>query len=225
METGKIARNILAIDCAVGPGSVAVLRNDEVLASSEPESNPSRAEQVLSVVRSVITGAGLSLREIDAIAVSTGPGSYSGIRIGLATALGLGNALSIRPLGVSVLDAIALNADGSGKLITAVAVGKRHAAWSGFDLTPEGPELLSQPVLRTDDDFITALKAVGRASLLCCDDLARRIGASIPDGVELIGLRRTIAESIGIFAARHPEKASLYPIYLRDQATKTGTIA
>lgn len=209
----------------MGFGSVAVLRGEEVLASSPPDRHPSRAEQVLIVVRSVIDDAGLSLREIGVIAASTGPGSYSGIRIGLSTAVGLGNALSIRPLGVSVLDAIALSAEGSGKIITAVAVGKRHAAWSSFELTPDGPELISTPVLQSDDDFILSLKAAGKASLLCCDDLTQRIGRAVPDDVGLTGLRWTIAQSIGIFAARHPERTSLVPIYLRDQAVKTGTIA
>lgn len=224
MEPDKIGRNILSIDCAVGRGSVAVLRDEEVLASSETESNPSRAEQVLSVVRSVIDAAGLSLRQINVIAVSTGPGSYSGIRIGLSTALGLGKALSIRPLGISVLDAIALTADGTGKLITAVAVGKRHTASGSFDVSAEGPKPLSQPALQSDADFISDLETVGQASLVCCDDLKLRIGGAIPNNIELTGLRRTIAESIGVFAARHPEITSLDPIYLRDQALKTGTI-
>lgn len=204
---------------------MAVLRGEEVLAASPPDRHPSRAEQVLSVIGSVIDGAGLSLREIDLIAVSTGPGSYSGIRIGLSTAFGLGNALSIRPLGVSVLDAIALTAEGNGKIIPAVAVGKRHAAWSSFELTRDGPKLISKPVLQSDDDFISTLKAAGKSSLLCCDDLALRIGGAIPDDVGLTRLRWTIAESIGIFVARHPESTSLVPIYLRDQAVKTDTIA
>lgn len=224
MEPDKIGRNILSIDCAVGAGSVALLRDENVLASSGTDSSPSRAEQVLSVVRTVIDDAGLSLREIDVIAVSTGPGSYSGIRIGLSTALGLGNALSVRPLGVSVLDAIAFTAEGTGKIITAVAVGKRHAAWSLFDLTPEAPTLLSPPALQSDNDFKSALETAGKATLLCCDDLARRIGGSVPDEIALTGLRRTIAESIGVFATRHSGRTSLHPIYLRDQALNTGTI-
>lgn len=225
MEPKKVARKILSIDCAVGRGSMALLRDDALVAASATDSHPSRAEQVLSVVRAVIGAAGLLLREIDVIAVSTGPGSYSGIRIGLATAIGLGNALSVPLLGVSVLDAMALSAERPRRTITAVAVGKRHAAWSSFDVTEEDQRILSQPVLQSDDDFISALKAIGPASLLCCDDLARRIGRTIPDDIVLTKLEHTIAQSIGIFAARHPERTSLDPIYLRDQALKTGTIA
>ena len=123
-------------------------------------------------------------------------------------------------------DAIALTADANnGKLVTAVAVGKRHSAWSSFDVSPEGPKLLSEPVLQTDKDFLSSLETTGRATLLCCDDLARRIGGAIANDIELTGLKRTIAESIGIFAARRPGSTSLDPIYLRDQAQKTGTIA
>jgi hypothetical protein len=133
--------------------------------------------------------------------------------------------LSIRPLGVSVLDAIAVTAEGNGKIITAVTVGKRHAASSSFELMPDGPEPLSKPVLQSDDDFTSALATAGKASLLCCDDLTLRIGRAVPDNIGLTRLRWTIAQSIGIFAARHPERTSLVPIYLRDSAVKTRTIA
>jgi tRNA threonylcarbamoyl adenosine modification protein YeaZ len=224
MEPKQIGQNILSIECAVGRGSVAVLRDGKVLASTGTrDESPSRAEQVLPVVRRVLQDAGAALSDIDAIAVSTGPGSYSGIRIGLSTAIGLGNALSIQPLGVSVLDAIALCEGGhAAHIVAAVAVGKRHAAWQAFDVSGDVPRSLSQPTLNTDDDFLSNLGTAGVETVLCCDDLISRHTGKLPDDITLTALRKPIAESIGVFAVRYPEKTSLHPLYLRDQAVGAG---
>jgi tRNA threonylcarbamoyl adenosine modification protein YeaZ len=220
MEPNKIAPIILSIECAVGRGSVALMEGTAVLASTGAQTkSPARAEQVLLVIDSALREAGVSLRDISVIAVSVGPGSYSGIRIGLATALGLGKALSIDPIGVSVLDAIALDAKVAGRIIAAVSVGKKYAAGQSFDALGEDlPARISEPVLRSDSEFISMLASAGEVRLVCCDDLLKRCGDVVPDNVTITPLRRTIAESVGVFAASYPDKAPLQPIYLREQA-------
>jgi len=95
--------NILSIESAVAGGSVALFSVERGTILRHDGNDCSRAEKIISVVRSLLEEAGLTLPDLNMIAASTGPGSYSGIRIGLSTALGLTSALNIPIVGVSVL--------------------------------------------------------------------------------------------------------------------------
>ena len=205
--------NTLAIECAVGAGSIAVLRGISVQAESSDLERPSRAEEVLRVIRAALKRSGLTLGEIDRIVVSTGPGSYSGIRIGMATALGLGNALSIEPLGVSVLEALALDSGETLRLATAVAVGKRHTAWCVFDAAGGYPKR----ELGTDAEFLAGIATAGALPLHWSSDIASRLSLKLPSNIVSNPLRRSIAELIGVFATRFPDRTSMVPQYLREQ--------
>src|SRR5687768_4184610 len=129
--TGNI---ILAIECAVGSGSVAVMTGARVIEStSGKECRPSRAEEVLGIVEQLLKNADLRLREVQRIVVSAGPGSYSGIRIGLATGLGLKHSLGIAFAAIPLLEAMAASSGVKTTLVTAVPVGKKDIAWQFFD--------------------------------------------------------------------------------------------
>lgn len=219
MEQVPVERTtILSIDCAVAQGSIAVLRGTDVLASTDGgNESPARAEEVLSTVKRLVERADLPLSEIDSIAVSLGPGSYSGIRIGMATALGLARAFSMEPVGVSVLDALTLERSQTGRLITAVGVGKRHTAWCLFDMTGGGPEKTSPALLETDDEFIANIKSLGDTPLIWSSDLSLRLKDRLPKNIPACEPGATIAELIGTFVQRFPERTSFTPQYLRNQ--------
>ena len=225
VEPNKIEKTILAIECAVGRGSIAVLRGGKVLASSqEIEASPSRAEELLIATDKLLKAASLPLQTIDEIAVSTGPGSYSGIRIGVASALGLGNAVSLKPLGVSVLDALAMTSTGTSKCVSAVPVGKNQVAWREFDSLAGNPNPVSQPTLDSNVDFVAMLATGTAGEILCSPELSVQLTGMVPDKIPMVIFRRGLAELIGLFAARYPEKTSLTPIYLRDRPTAAPTI-
>jgi tRNA threonylcarbamoyladenosine biosynthesis protein TsaB len=219
----KIAERILSIDCAVGSGSVAVLNGPQIVASSSDlEGSPARAEEVLKVVKAVISRAGMTLEQIDKITVSVGPGSYSGIRIGLATAAGLAGALSAPCVGVSVLDALAFSATSIGNFVAAVGVGKRHIGSSCFSITEYGPQAPSPPSMQSDEDFGSSLAAKGEMTVLCDPSVASRVRAVIPADCVVSEMAETMAALIVRFAYERPEKSSRRPIYLRDQAVPSG---
>ncbi|HVF29926.1 MAG TPA: tRNA (adenosine(37)-N6)-threonylcarbamoyltransferase complex dimerization subunit type 1 TsaB [Pyrinomonadaceae bacterium] len=219
MEPGKVAENILSIECAVGSGSVAVVSGTALVASSEQDVDlPARAEAVLIVIRNILHSAALTLKDIDKIAVSTGPGSYSGIRIGMATALGLARA-SDKPLcGVSVLDALALDTDDRGRLVTAVAVGKRHVAWTVVEKGDDAPvPTVMTPQLETDAEFLDHLALLGVVRMVWSADLSPRLSAVVPANVSANEPTKSIAELIGIFAHKFPQRTQLTPQYIREQ--------
>jgi len=81
--------NILAFETASGRCSVCITRNIQILASQNIYENSMQAENLTPMIDKALNKAGLSLKNIDFIATTNGPGSFTGIRIGLATCLGL----------------------------------------------------------------------------------------------------------------------------------------
>lgn len=103
---------ILAIDtaaefCAACVYDAAALRE---LGREAPDIGKGHAERLIGVIETALARAGVDKSALDAIAVSVGPGSFTGVRIGVATARGLALALSIRAAGVPTLAAVASEA-------------------------------------------------------------------------------------------------------------------
>ena len=91
---------ILAIESGISGGSLAVISGGEIVGELFGDSSVSRAEDLLAKIDEIINSTVGSKHEIDSIAVSAGPGSFTGLRIGLATAMGLSSALGIRYSGI-----------------------------------------------------------------------------------------------------------------------------
>ena len=99
---------VLAIDVSVNGCSVGVLDTEtSAFYQKRMETDRGQAEFLIPMVEDVVIEAGLTMKEIGCIAVTRGPGSFTGVRIGLATAKTLGLALNIPVFGFSTLDVIA----------------------------------------------------------------------------------------------------------------------
>src|SRR5712692_380977 len=105
---------ILAFDTATDVATSALVSDGEVLGE-----RTSRAVTVLEDVDALLRQAGAHTTDIEAIAVGVGPGSFTGVRVGLATARGLALALGIPVAGVSTLDALAAGAPGAVPVVDA----------------------------------------------------------------------------------------------------------
>jgi len=112
---------ILAFDTATDVATVALARDGKVLGE-----RASRAVRVLQDVEELLEGAGLEASEVKGIAVGTGPGSYTGLRMGLVTARTLSFSLGVPVAGVSTLDALGAGAPGSVPVID----GKRQEVFT-----------------------------------------------------------------------------------------------
>jgi tRNA threonylcarbamoyladenosine biosynthesis protein TsaB len=123
---------ILGIDTATGFASVAVLDDTTVLAEMRSDTAGHRAD-LLVLVDAVCTGAGVTARDLDGIAIGAGPGSFTGLRIGMATTKGIAFAAQ-RPLwAVSSLAALAhaeLESDPTG-VVVAVLDARRGEVYAG----------------------------------------------------------------------------------------------
>jgi len=98
---------ILGVDTSTQTGSVAVLEGDTVLAEVSVTSAQTHAKRLMCVVDSTLEMAGMTIAECDGFAVTTGPGSFTGLRIGISTVKGLGFATKKPVAGVPTLDALA----------------------------------------------------------------------------------------------------------------------
>jgi tRNA threonylcarbamoyladenosine biosynthesis protein TsaB len=97
---------ILALDTTTRGGSVAVARDDEVLAVREGDAARTHAERLPAEIDGVLAAAAVPLRALDLLVVASGPGGFTGLRIGLAAIQGLAMALERPTVGVSAFDAL-----------------------------------------------------------------------------------------------------------------------
>src|SRR5690606_2616572 len=98
---------ILAIDTALGLCSAAVVQADRTLAVLSEPMRQGHQERLAPMVRDVVREAGLAFVDLERIAVTVGPGSFTGLRVGLSFAKGLGLALDRPVVGIESLEAMA----------------------------------------------------------------------------------------------------------------------
>ncbi|MEK6549828.1 MAG: tRNA (adenosine(37)-N6)-threonylcarbamoyltransferase complex dimerization subunit type 1 TsaB [Nitrospirota bacterium] len=98
---------LLAIETATPAQSVALVEDDRLLAELSYEAQGNRGGVLLPTVDQVLKKAGVAARDLDVVAVSVGPGSFTGLRVGLATAKGLALGAGARLVGVPTLEALA----------------------------------------------------------------------------------------------------------------------
>ena len=103
---------ILALECSAGPSSCALVENDKVLAHEYIHVPLTHSQTLLPMAQRVLRDTGTAVKDIDLFAVSAGPGSFTGVRIGVATIKGLSFGTDIPCAAVSTLAAMAHNAKG-----------------------------------------------------------------------------------------------------------------
>lgn len=123
---------VLGIESAIGSGSLAVGDGSSMHRSQGPEMAVSRAEDLIPNIETLLDQANISKHSLELIAVSRGPGSFTGIRIGIATAIGLARALKIKCVGLSMFDAITDHYSIEPGSVIALPFGKSDLAWKRF---------------------------------------------------------------------------------------------
>ncbi len=191
---------ILAFDTASRATAVAVAAPGGVWERrDDPPSGerPGHATRLLPLISTVMSEAGLEWAEIDRIAVGLGPGTFTGLRIGVATAKALGQATGSALVGVSTLHALAVGAGGPDGADRDAVLGMLDArrgevyagAWSPHRL--QGPALLTPRAL-SPEALRDALPGLGRRPLAVGEGavafrgVLERAGVDVPsDGSEL----------------------------------------
>ena len=180
---------LLAIDTTAVSASAALMRDGKVIASLHSEAGAARGELLLPMIESCLSVSHLTFGDIDAYACTNGPGSFTGVRIGVATVKGLAFGKDLPCVPVSTLEAIAENLRPLRGVYCAAMDARRGEVYTAlFDTDEEGnlrrltadeaipvsllaervrPYLDGRPVFAAGDGAHVAKKALKDADILC----------------------------------------------------------
>ena len=125
---------ILAIDCSAGPASCALTEKDKLLGQFFIDVKLTHSQTLMPMVESLLKSVMIPISEVDAFAISNGPGSFTGIRIGVGAVKGMAEPMQKKCIGVSTLEAIA-RIHGGDKILCAVMDARCNQVYNAlFDL-------------------------------------------------------------------------------------------
>ncbi len=206
---------ILAIDTSTSAIGVAVLApGAEPVVGGDVDAR-AHTEKLSPLVRDTLAAAGATPADLDGIAVGTGPGPFTGLRVGLVTALTLGHALGIPVHGVCSLDALAEQAlaehDDVAEVLVATDARRKEVYWARYGRGADAAVGVGEPAVDRPAEVpadLRSLPTVGRGPLLYPDLFPRALGGLLdvdPGWLGRLALRR--------LAAGDP--MSVEPLYLR----------
>lgn len=207
---------VLAIDCSAGlcASCVCDTGSDRELGREVRDLGKGHAEHLMAVIDAALERAGRTFADLDAVAVSIGPGSFTGIRVGVSTARGLALALGIPAIGVTTLEALAAEAARQfpGRAVLAALDGGRgeiHAALYDAQLQPlSGPAVMSaEAAARLGGQANAVLAGAAAAQLSHAADQV--FDSAVPERTADIAVYARLAANKG--AGEKPR-----PLYLRD---------
>lgn len=161
---------ILALDSSGLVASVAVVEDDNLLGEYTINYKKTHSQTLLPMLDEVAKMIELDLNSVDAIAVAAGPGSFTGLRIGSATAKGLGLALDKPIVPVPTVDALAYNLWGVSEQVCPLMDARRQQAYTGLYEFSDGKmhTLLPQCAIGIDE-IVAKVNESGRATIFLGD--------------------------------------------------------
>ena len=208
----------LGIETSRSRGGAALIKDDRPLAEERFPVMAVHSQVLLPCIQSLVESSGVHGRDIDGIAVSAGPGSYTGLRIGIATALGLAHGWKIGVVPVETLRILAYAAGEGGPVLVCVRARSNEVYAACYhDHQPASVELIT-PGIYTSDAVLQRIRSMGELRALGSGiremelphsvlPLPEELDEPSPCGAALLGRMRASAEGF----QRHP-----VPVYLRD---------
>ena len=161
---------ILAIDSSGLVASVAIVEDDNLLGEYTMNYKKTHSQTLLPMLDEVARMMELDMKTIDVIAVSAGPGSFTGLRIGSATAKGLALALGKEIVSVPTVDAMAYNLWGCDKQICPLMDAIRQQAYTGRYTFDEGKFITIEPqTVLSIEEIINQINESGRETVFLGD--------------------------------------------------------
>jgi tRNA threonylcarbamoyladenosine biosynthesis protein TsaB len=216
---------VLALDCAGSGCSVVVAEGETVLAAERCTAARGQAERLLPMVDAVIRKSGLSALALDIVGTTIGPGSFTGIRVGLAAVRGIALATGAQSVGVTGFEAVAAGLTqraherGAGFLLVALESRREDLYIQLFDhaYRPLGEPRATMPAAL--DEALSGL--IGAAPLVVAGDAARRAGNMLSPRYHPIVVDGSAPDAAGVLRAvlrrarAGRSRVKPLPLYLR----------
>lgn len=216
---------ILGIESSTAQVGCAIGGHEGVIASAHSAKGRRHAEHLTPQIEFICGQAQIELSEIGLVAVDLGPGLFTGLRVGIATAKAVAFALRVPMIGVSSLDLLAFPVRFTPRLIVAMIDARRGEVYHArYRQVPGGLQRVSEPTVGSPEDVASDLFATGAETLLvgdgahryrdCFGDLARveiaDHGSSHPSAASLVQLAHAQA-----LREQYSQIDEIAPIYLR----------
>ena len=216
---------ILGIETATVQAGCAIGGHEGVLASAHSAKGKRHAENLTPAIEFICQQAQIELSEIGLVAVDIGPGLFTGLRVGVATAKAVAFALRVPMIGASSLDLLAFPVRFTPRLIVASIDARRNELYYAFyRQVPGGVQRISEPAVGSADDLASELLAIGEEVLLVGDGAHRYREAF--DGlakVEIVDPGNSYPSAASLVQLAHARALredfqqidSIQPVYLR----------
>ena len=170
---------ILAFETSAKAGSVALLEDGKLLAESYQNTGLTHSQTLMAMAEDLLKSAGLSVKDVEAVAVAAGPGSFTGVRIGVAAAKGLAWGGQLPCYGVSTLESMARNLGAWNGFVVCAMDARRSQVYNAVFEAKDGTltrlcedraislEELGEELKNTEK----AIFLVGDGSILCYNTL------------------------------------------------------
>lgn len=218
---------VLALDSSGLVATVAIVTEEAMLAEYTVNFKKTHSQTLLPMLDEIVKMVELDLSEVDAIAVAAGPGSFTGLRIGSATAKGLGLALKKPVIAIPTLEGLAYNLYGTDKLICPMMDARRNQVYTGAYefVSSELRAVIPQAALAIEE-ILDKINELGRDVIFLGDgvDVNKEIikeKTSVNYEVAPIHLSRQRAGAIGALGIEYYKKdltetaQQHEPVYLR----------
>lgn len=176
---------LLAIDTATSAITVALHDGESVLAESSTLDARRHGEYLAPAMAGVLARAGRTAADVSAVVSGTGPGPFTGLRVGIVTARTFAFARGIPVFGVCSLDALAHQAwleDAAGlgrSCVVATDARRKEVYWARYELTTAGAMRTGEPMVAKAEAIAAAVRGlpvIGRGALLYAESLGPRVG-------------------------------------------------
>ena len=161
---------ILGLESSATSASVAVVSDGKILSEDYSNTGLTHSQTLMPMLESVLRKAELTINDIDYLAVSNGPGSFTGVRIGVSALKGLADPLNKKCVGVSTLEAIAKPLENTGVIAVATMDARCNQVYTAtFDCVTGGMKRLTEDEAITIDELTERLKTEVKPIVLIGD--------------------------------------------------------
>ncbi len=208
---------ILAIESSSLVASAAILTDDVITAEYTINHRKTHSQTLLPMISAICELSGTALSELDAIAVSGGPGSFTGLRIGSATAKGLGQALNIPLIHVPTLEAMAYNVYAADGLVCPIMDARRQQTYTGiYEFVDDELHTVFGQSAVSIEELIDRLNELGRRTVFVGDGIPvfRDIideRAQFSHSYAPAGMNRQRAATVALIGAQYFKAGKVQP--------------